>query len=205
MGGVQRDKVIDPRLLVLTGDADLWRAPLSETCALYEIDTAPRQVIFMAQAAHESAGFTQLRESLHYSAAALLSQWPRRFTVDAARAMAFDQRAIAERAYGGRMGNGPEGSGDGWKFIGRGLFQVTGRANYRAIGRALAIDAEGNPEMLEIPHWAALSAGEYWSSRGCNELADNDDFETITRAINGGVTGMAERVNWLNKALECFD
>ena len=194
--------MLDPRLLVLTKDAPTWRNPLNEACALYEIDTPRRQAMFMAQCAHESAGFALLVESLRYSADGLLATWPRRFTPSLAQAMAFDQEAIANHVYGNRNGNGPPESGDGWKYRGRGLLQVTGRANYRSAGCELGLDLEERPESLEMPPYAALSAGWIWRLKGCNELADADDFEGTTRRINGGDHGASSRANWLAQAEE---
>lgn len=192
--------VIDERLLRLTSDAATWRAPLSETCSAYDIDSPARQSHFIAQCAHESAGFRLLVESLRYSAAALLQTWPRRFTPEQAIDFAFDQQRIAERVYGGRLGNGIEGTGDGYRYRGRGLIQVTGRGNYRQAGRALSLDLETSPELLEVPQFAALSAGWFWQAHGCNELADEDDLDSITRKINGGTNGMADRASWLAQA-----
>ena len=192
--------MIDDRLLALTGDAGLWRGPLSEACYRFDIDNADRQAMFIAQCAHESAGFTRLVEDLRYSAQRLLTIWPKRFTPALAEAMAYNERGIAERVYGGRLGNGLEGTGDGYEFRGRGLFQITGRANYRTCGRALGVDIESAPDLLEAPEFAALSAGWYWDSRGCNELADRDDYTAVTRKINGGVIGMDDRLAWLHKA-----
>lgn len=191
---------IDPRLLTLTGDAETWRGPLDDACDLYEIATPQRQAHFLAQAAHESAGFTLLTENLRYSAAALLQTWPRRFTPASAVEFAYNPERIAERVYGGRMGNGPEGSGDGWRYRGRGLFQVTGRANYEACGRELGLDLLSAPHLLCLPRNAARSAGWYWRSRGCNALADEGDFEGITQKVNGGTNGLAERAGWLVRA-----
>ena len=192
--------MIDKRLLALTGDAGLWRGPLTQACTEYDINTPARQAMFVAQCAHESDGFTRLSEDLRYSASRLLAVWPKRFTPALAELMAYNERGIAERVYGGRLGNGIEGTGDGYEFRGRGLFQITGRANYRTCGRALSLDLETTPELLEVPDFAALSAGWYWDSRGCNELADRDDYAAITRKINGGVNGMDDRLAWLHKA-----
>lgn len=192
--------MINDHLLALTGAPDTWREPLSDACDAYGIDSPRRQAHFVAQCAHESAGFRLLVENLRYSASALLATWPHRFTPTEAVGFAFDELRIAERAYGGRNGNGPEGSGDGYRFRGRGLIQITGRANYMACGRALTLDLESAPELLEAPPYAAASAGWFWQTHGCNQLADDDDFEGITRSINGGTHGIAERANWLARA-----
>lgn len=183
----------------LTGDAARWDAPLNRALNVWKIDTPERVAMFLAQCAHESAGFRTLIENLHYSAHALLATWPNRFTPDEAVAMAYNEEAIAERAYGGRMGNGPEGSGDGFRYRGRGIIQLTGRENYRKAGAAIGIDLEAKPDAALQPVAACQVAGWYWSSHGCNELADAGDFEGITRRINGGLNGLADRKAWLSK------
>lgn len=181
----------------LTGDADRWTDALNNALERWDINTPQRAAMFLAQVAHESGGFRTLVESLHYSATRLLQVWPSRFTPTDAAAMAFDERAIAERAYGGRLGNGPEGSGDGYNYRGRGLIQLTGRDNYTRCGAALGLDLVGHPELLEQPEYAAQSAGWFWAGRGCNELADAGDYLGITRRINGGTNGQADRETWL--------
>jgi putative chitinase len=183
----------------LTGDAARWHAPLNRALNVWKIDTPERVAMFLAQCAHESGGFKRLTESLRYSASALLATWPNRFTPDEAVAMAYNEEAIAERAYGGRMGNGPEGSGDGFLYRGRGIIQLTGRENYRKAGAAIGIDLEAKPDAALQPVAACQVAGWYWSSHGCNELADAGDFEGITRRINGGLNGLADRKAWLSK------
>lgn len=181
----------------ITGDADRWTTPLNAALSLWHIDTPQRAAMFLAQVAHESGGFRTLVESLHYSATRLLQVWPTRFTPTDAAAMAFNEQAIANRAYGGRLGNGPEDSGDGYAFRGRGLIQLTGRDNYTRCGAALGLDLVGHPELLEQPIYAAQSAGWFWSTRGCNELADAGDYLGITKRINGGTNGQADRETWL--------
>ncbi len=181
----------------ITGDADRWLVALNNALIRWDVDTPTRVAMFLAQCAHESAGFTHLVENLHYSANALMRTWPSRFPPDDATRMAYDERAIAERAYGGRMGNGPEGSGDGYRFRGRGIIQLTGRENYQRCGQAIGLDFVESPELLEQPQWAAQSAGWFWATHGCNELADVRDFTSITKRINGGLNGQANRETWL--------
>lgn len=193
---------LDPRLVIMTRDAPRWLDALDHACALYGINTIARQAMWMAQCAHESAGFKLLVESMRYSADALLRTWPRRFTPTLAQAMAFREEAIANHVYGGRLGNGLPESGDGWRYRGRGLLHITGRENYASAGRELGVDLIDHPELLEEPRIAALSAGWYWREHGCNELADDDDFESTTLAINGGGNGGASRANWLARARE---
>jgi putative chitinase len=153
--------------------------------------------MFLAQTAHESAGFRRLIESLKYSAAGLRRTWPQRFSAADALDMAYDEVRIGERAYGGRMGNGPEGSGDGFTYRGRGLIQITGRANYIVMGEHLGADLTVEPELLTDPLWAAYAAACFWDLNGCSDAADADDFRRVTRIINGGENGMEDRLNWL--------
>ncbi|MCO2453868.1 glycoside hydrolase family 19 protein, partial [Pseudomonas aeruginosa] len=108
--------------------------------------------------------------------------------------LARNPRAIANNAYASRNGNGDEASGDGWRYRGRGLLQITGRANYRAAGAGLGQPLEQEPELLEQPEFAALSAAWWWASHGLNDLADRGEFAAITRRINGGTNGQAERL-----------
>lgn len=183
----------------LTGDADRWLDALNNALIRWEISTPARVTMFLAQCAHESGGFKHLVENLHYSAAALLATWPRRFTPDEAVAMAYDEQRIGNRAYASRMGNGPEASGDGYRYRGRGIIQLTGRDNYARAGAAIGLDFVAQPELLETPDWAASSAGWFWATNGCNALADAGDYLAITKRINGGTNGLADRQAWLAK------
>ena len=179
------------------GTAQTWAPRLAEACPKYGITTPARLAAFLAQVGHESAGFMRTVENLNYSAGALQAVWPSRFTPALAASMARHPERIAEHVYGGRLGNGPEGSGDGWKYRGRGLIQVTGKANYEAVRDLLASqcvpDLLAMPEVLAEPKWAALSACAYWADHHLNELADAGQFDAITRRINGGTTGSADR------------
>lgn len=192
-------RLTSAQVQALTGDAERWLEPLNAALARWEINTPDRAAMFLAQCGHESGGFRRLTENLNYTAAQLLRTWPNRFTADDAAAMALQPEKIAERAYGGRMGNAAEGGGDGWRFRGRGIIQLTGRENYRLAGQALGIDATGNPEQLAEPAVAAQVAGWYWATNGCNALADAGDFEGVTRRINGGLNGYEDRQRWLAK------
>lgn len=172
---------------------------LNQSMTRYRIDSAPRIAAFLAQVGHESGQLTRSVENLNYSAERLAAIWPNRFAAGGrpnARAvqLARQPEAIANAVYGGRLGNGPEQSGDGWRFRGRGLIQTTGRANYRATGQGIGADLEQTPELLEQPRYAALSAAWFWQEHGMNELADAGQFQAITKRINGGLHGLAERV-----------
>ena len=186
-------------LRAITPQADDWRGPLEDACFRYAINTPERQIAFLAQCAHESASFTRLEEDLHYSAARLLQIWPSRFTPEDALRMAYDERAIAERAYGGRMGNLPEGEGEGYKYRGRGLLQITGRDGYLKAGNALGVDFVSEPDLVAQPTFAALTAAAFWSRNGCNELADDGRMQSITLRINGGLNGQNDRLAWMDR------
>ena len=127
-----------------------------------------------------------------------MATWPARFDAALAERYARQPERIAAVVYNARMGN--TAPGDGWRYRGRGLIQVTGKANYQNAGAALGLDLVGHPELLEQPERAALSAAWFWSASGLNELADAGLFEMITRKINGGLNGQAERVALRDRA-----
>jgi putative chitinase len=180
------------------GVALTWARPLGEACALFEIATPARLAAFLATVGHESAGLTRTVESFAYRADRLVAVWPSRFTPELARELAGRQDAIAEHVYGGRMGN--RIPGDGWRFRGRGLIQVTGRANYEAVRDLLreripdTPDLLTHPEALAEPRWAALSAAAWWTDHDLNALADAGDFQRLTRRVNGGLNGWPDRL-----------
>ena len=108
---------------------------------------------------------------------------------------------IANKVYAGRMGNGDEESGDGWKYHGRGLIQLTGKDNYANCGSSLSVDLLSNPDMLLDPKYAALSAGWFWGKKGLNALADSQDYDIMTKRINGGLIGLDDRKAKIAKAI----
>jgi putative chitinase len=184
-------------------DGPRWIDVLNKSMEEFDIVTPPRVAAFVAQVAHESGGLRRLVESLNYSAAALRRTWPSRFPTDAlALEFARQEEKIANFVYANRLGNGDTASGDGFRFRGRGLIQVTGRSNYQTTGSALTLRLLEQPELLEQPAAAARSAAQFWRSRGLNELADvsgdrmhdEEDFLLITKRINGGTVGKAERL-----------
>lgn len=181
------------------------------TCLRYDISTPERIAAFIAQIAHESARFGRLVENLNYSASGLALTWPSRFRTPGGKPNALALRlhrnpeAIANNVYANRLGNGSENSGDGWKYRGRGLIQITGRSNHRECGAGLAglsVDLEVKPELLEYPIYAALSAGWYWHTRGLNAHADGGDIERISRIINGGTNGLQDRIELTARAMQ---
>ena len=169
-----------------------WLEPLNDTFAKYGINSINRQACFIAQCMHESMGFKLLEENLHYSANALMRTWPSRFPdEDTAEKYANNPEKIANKVYGGRMGNVEDG--DGWKYHGRGLIQLTGKDNYANCGSSLDVDLLSNPEWVATPEYASLSAGWFWNKKGLNDLADTMDIETMTKRINGGTLGIDDR------------
>lgn len=178
---------------------------LSAACEEYGIVGQKRLPRFLAQVGHESAGLSRTVENLNYSAQGLIRTWPSRFDAATAAAYARQPERIANRAYADRMGNGSESSGDGWKYRGRGLLQITGRANYSAITELLrhktgAPDFVREPWALAEPRWAVYSAAALWRDWGLNELADAGDDRRITKRINGGLNGWEDRIERLRRA-----
>ena len=166
----------------------------------YQIVGTKRIAAFVAQVGHETGQLTRLTENLNYSPDALRMTWPNRFDADLASAVARNPEQIANIAYGNRMGN--SAYGDGWKYRGRGLIQITGKNNYRACGETLGLDLIAQPELLEKPQHACMSAAWFWATNGLNTLADAGKFDAITQRINGGQTGAADRKALYARALK---
>lgn len=178
-----------------------WAEPLEEVFHRYEINTPARQAAFIGQCAHESANFTKLEENLNYSAEGLMKTWPSRFpTLEAAQPYHRNPEKIANRVYGGRMGNGTEETGDGWLYHGRGLIQLTGKDNYTLAGDALNMDFIHSPDYVLVPKYAALTAGWYWNKRQLNKEADAKDYTGMTKKINGGTIGLDDRIAHIRHA-----
>lgn len=203
---------ITPSLLEALGirhaTVQAWLPHLRHAAHRYHIDTTPRRLAaWLATIAHESARLTAVVENLNYSAEGLAATWPARYADmtgqpnATARRIARHPEQIANLTYAGRMGNGTAGSGDGWHFRGRGLIQITGLDNYAASGEALGLDLIDHPEQLEQPHYAALSAAEWWAREGCNQIADTGDMAAITRRVNGGLNGLDDRLKLYATAL----
>ena len=215
----------DNPLLVAAGvkDPAKWLDAVIETCAEFEINTPQRVAAFLAQTSHESGGYTMLSENLNYKAATLAACWPNRFATlgpdkkpkkdekgksiptAVANSIAGKPELIANLVYSARMGNGPAESGEGWKYRGRGLKQLTGKDNYARCGRDLGIDLVGNPDMLLEPTYAARSAGWFWKSNSLSTYADKGDLEGMTKRINGGLIGYAERKAKYDKVLAAMN
>jgi putative chitinase len=180
-----------------------WVEPLEEVFHRYEINTPERQAAFIGQCAHESMNFTRLEENMNYSAEALMKTWPSRFpTMEVAKQYARNPEKIANKVYGGRMGNGTEETGDGWLYHGRGLIQLTGKDNYTLAGDALNMDFIHSPDYVLVPKYAALTAGWYWNKRQLNKEADAKDYTGMTKKINGGTIGLDDRIAHIKHAQE---
>jgi putative chitinase len=183
-----------------------WLEALNSILPDYNIDTPERVAAFIAQCAHESANFTTLEENLNYRWQTLRKVFPKYFTSDSmAKSYAGKQNkqeAIANYVYANRMGNGPPESGDGYRFRGRGLIQLTGRENYSFFAGSLEIDVEEAVEYLETFEGAVQSACWFWESNNLNRWADNRDITTLTKRINGGTIGLKDRIKHYNHALK---
>ena len=181
---------------------DNWLEALNEILPEYEIDTPKRVAAFIAQCAHESGGFRALKENLNYKAESLLKVFPKYFkTLAEANAYAKQPEKIANKIYGGRMGNGPESSGDGFRYCGRGLIQLTGKENYTWFAESLEMPVEDVPEYLQTFEGAVQSACWFWETNKLNQWADKGDILTLTKRINGGTIGLEDRKKHYEHAL----
>jgi putative chitinase len=165
---------------------------LPEVISRYQINTPKRLAHFLSQCGHESGGFKAFSENLNYSAEGLLKTFPKYFNAETAAAYARKPERIANRVYANRMSNGNEESGDGWKFRGRGCIQLTGRANYTAYDQAVPENVLVNPDLV-AGAMALDSAGWFWRTNGLNQIADTGDVTAVTKRVNGGTHGLADR------------
>ena len=181
---------------------DQWHKALSQLLPDYEINTPQRIAAFIAQCAHESGGFIFLTENLNYKAESLLKIFSKYFK-DMGTAKAYEKQPekIANKIYADRMGNGPESSGDGWKYRGRGLIQLTGKTNYTWFAASLEISPEEAAEYTQTFEGAAQSACWFWETNKLNVEADKGDIKTMTRKINGGFIGLDDRIKHYEHAL----
>jgi putative chitinase len=202
-------------------DHEKWLQPIIDTCAEFEINNKKRIAAFLAQTSHESGGYTMLTENLNYRAATLAACWPNRFAemegkkpkkdakgalIPTKVALSIEKKPelIANMVYSSRMGNGAPQTGDGWKYRGRGLKQLTGKDNYKRCGDALGIDLVTNPDLLLEPMNAARSAGWFWKVNNLSPLADADDIKGMTKKINGGLIGYEARKALYDRILAAF-
>jgi putative chitinase len=178
-----------------------WHRALEAVLPDYDINTPRRVAAFVAQCAHESGGFRFLTENLNYRAESLVKTWPRYFNASNADSYARNPQRIANRAYANRMGNGDEESGDGWRFCGRGLIQLTGRSNYQAFADSIETDINDIPNYLATFEGAVQSACWFWETNNLNKWADIGDIVTLTKKINGGTLGLDDRMKHYTHAL----
>jgi len=174
---------------------DYWHRALAQLLPDYDITTPQRMAAFLAQCAHESGGFTAIKENLNYRAVTLRKVFPKYFPSDElAQQYANKPQMIANKVYANRMGNGDEASGDGYRYCGRGLIQLTGRDNYFWFASSLEITPEAASEYMETFEGAAQSACWFWETNNLNQWADKSDILTLTKRINGGTIGLEDRI-----------
>lgn len=180
-----------------------WYEALCSICPKYGINTKKRLAAFISQCAHESGDFKFLSENFNYGAEGLMKTWPNRFpTLDIARSYQRNPQKIANAVYANRMGNGDAASGDGWRYIGRGLIQLTGKQNYQRFASSVKMEIEQVPEYLGTFKGAVESACFFWSMNSLNVEADAGDIKMMTKKINGGFHGLDDRTQRYNKAIK---
>lgn len=179
-----------------------WSKALNLILPDYEINSILRIAAFLAQCIHESGGFIFLTENLNYKAESLMRVWPRHFpTLEIAKSYERNPQKIANKAYANRMGNGDENSGDGWRYCGRGLIQLTGKSNYQAFADSIETPLQDIPEYLQTFEGAVQSACWFWETNNLNALADKKDILGLTKKINGGTIGLDDRIKHYEHAL----
>lgn len=192
-----------------------WVRPLNDAMTKVGIsNTVQRAAAFLGQVAHESAEFNRVEENLNYSPQRIMTVWPTRFA-DLAAALPYGRNPerLGNRVYADRMGNGPEHTGDGYRYRGRGLIQITGRDNYIRIGDMMNLPGLANmPDALLTPSLAAFSAAMFWQDNNLNDIADTITsknlkarVKVITRRVNGGLNGLEQRLEFTQRALLVLD
>jgi putative chitinase len=182
------------------GCVEQWHTALTQLLPDYNINTPERIAAFLAQCAHESGDFQAIRENLNYRAASLQKTFPKYFsTPELAEAYAKQPERIANRVYANRMGNGSESSGDGWRYCGRGLIQLTGHDNYQAFADSVQGQLEDVADYLETFEGAVQSACWFWETNDLNQYADAEDIKSMTKRINGGYIGLEDRIEKYEK------
>ena len=181
-----------------------YSVELEKSMILYQIDNKNQQSMFLAQILHESAMLSRVIENLNYSELGLLKVFKKYFDRNTAKRYARNPERIANRVYANRMGNGNEDSGDGWKFRGRGLIQLTGKDNYADCGKGLGVNLLSNPDYLIAPVGATRSAAWFWKDKKLFHSANKGDIETNTKLINGGFNGLDHRTDLYSKILNLY-
>jgi putative chitinase len=201
---------LDPALQAVaphlaSADRAAWISALAQPFLTADITTPRRISAFLGQCSAESGGLRELEENLSYSATRLCEVWPNRFpSAEAAEACAMHPEVLANRVYAGRMGNGDEASGDGWRFRGRGLIQITGRTAYAHFAQATNMTLDQAVDQAVTQAGAASSAAWFWTAHELNTLADTWSIDLLTRKINGGADGAAERSRLCEAALQAI-
>jgi putative chitinase len=181
---------------------DSWYEALEQILPDYDINTPQRIAAFVAQCAHESGGFKFIKENLNYRAASLRKTFAKYFPTDElAQQYAGKGEMIANRVYANRMGNGNEASGDGYRYCGRGLIQLTGKDNYTRFAESTEQSVEEASEHLLTFEGCVQSAAWFWEANNLNQWADKGDIVTLTKRINGGTIGLEDRIKHYNHAL----
>lgn len=190
------------KILVGNNYVSDWFKALNEILPEYEIDTELRVAMFLAQCGHESADFKVLKENLNYRAESLRKVFPKYFPTDKlAKDYAHQPEKIANRVYANRMGNGDESSGDGFKYCGRGLIQLTGKSNYESFAASIETLVEEIPTYLLTFEGAVQSACWFWETNNINPWCDKKDVLAVTKIINGGTNGLQDRIDRYNKII----
>lgn len=202
--------MITPELLQKLGISVEWCEILNDLLPKYKIDTPQRMAAFIAQCSHESAHFTDLKENLNYGAKGLVMTWPKRFTTpELVNKYTRQPEQIANYVYANRLGNGDEASGDGWRYCGRGLIQLTGKSNYQAFADSIEMNLEDVPNYLETKKGAVEAACWFWKQNNLNKWVDANDFDGLSDVINrgrkttqiGDAIGYSDRLDQYKKAL----
>jgi putative chitinase len=184
-------------------DISVWFNELSVSLTKYEIVSKLEVSAFIAQTAIESGYYSHLKEDLNYSESGLLTVFPTHFNQTEVETYAHNPEMIANRVYASRYGNGDESSGDGYRFCGKGLIQVTFKSNYESYSQWAYGNKNilNNPELLTQPHDAIMSAIWFWKTRGLSDLAQKSDMVSITKKINGGVNDLSQRLGLYKKVI----
>jgi len=191
--------MLSPEKLHALGIGAEWSEPLTTTFVKFGMVSSKEQAAFIGQCSHESNHFKVLEENLNYRAETLQKLFGHKFKPGEVELYARQPAKIANRIYANRMGNRDEASGDGYRFRGRGVVQLTGHDNYWHCGQALGQDFVMNPDLVASPMYAALSAGWFWKTHGCGALVDNP--QQLCKRINGGLIGLDDRIKQTERAV----
>ena len=191
--------MLSPEKLHALGIGTEWSEPLTTTFVKFGMVSPKEQAAFIGQCSHESNYFKVLEENLNYRADTLQKLFGHKFKPGEVELYARQPAKIANRIYANRMGNRDEASGDGYRFRGRGVVQLTGHDNYWHCGQALGQDFVMNPDLVASPMYAALSAGWFWKTHGCGALVDNP--QQLCKRINGGLIGLDDRIKQTERAV----